>query len=78
MIPNFLMQKMVENQLKSLPADKKEKIISLIDNNPDFFKEMAEDIQKELASGKNRMAAAMAVAQKNEQRLKELLEKSEN
>ncbi|HPR91212.1 MAG TPA: hypothetical protein PK547_00520 [Candidatus Paceibacterota bacterium] len=69
---------MVENQLKSLPADKKEKIISLIDNNPDFFKEMAEDIQKELASGKNRMAAAMAVAQKNEQRLKELLEKSEN
>jgi len=72
------MQKMVENQLKSLPADKKEKIISLIDNNPDFFKEMAEDIQKELASGKNRMAAAMAVAQKNEQRLKELLEKSEN
>lgn len=69
---------MVENQLKSLPADKKEKIISLIDNNPDFFKEMAEDIQKELASGKDRMAAAMAVAQKNEQRLKELLEKSEN
>lgn len=78
MIPNFLMQKMVENQLKSLPPEKREKIISLISNNPEFFTQMAEDIQKELANGKDKMAAAMAVAQKNEQRLKELLEKSEN
>lgn len=73
MIPNFLMQKMVENQLKTLPPEQKEKIISLINSNPEFFKEMAEDIQKELSSGKDKMAAAMVVAQKNEQRLKELL-----
>lgn len=78
MIPNFLMQKMVENQLKSLPPEQREKIISLISNNPEFFKEMAEDIQKELSGGKDKMAAAMAVAQRNEQRLKELLEKSGN
>lgn len=78
MIPNFLMQKMVENQLKSLPPEQREKIVSLINNNPEFFKEMAEDIQQELSSGKDKMAAAIAVAQKNEQRLKELLEKSVN
>jgi len=64
MIPNFLMQKMVENQLKSLPPGKKEKIISLIDKNPEFFEGMAEDIQKELSNGKDKIAAAMAVAQK--------------
>ena len=76
MIPNFLMQKMVENQLKTLPPEQKEKIISLISSSPDFFNEMADDLQKELASGKDKMAAAMTVAQKNEQRLKELLEKN--
>ncbi|MFZ2414708.1 MAG: hypothetical protein WAW33_01775 [Minisyncoccia bacterium] len=67
---------MVETQLKSLPEGQRGKMINLIHNNPDFFKEMAEDLQKELASGKDNMAAAMMVARKNEARLKELLEKN--
>jgi mRNA-degrading endonuclease RelE of RelBE toxin-antitoxin system len=76
MLPNFLMQKMVETQLKSLPEGQREKMVNLIHNNPDFFKEMAEDLQKELASGKDNMTAAMIVARKNEARLKVLLEKN--
>lgn len=63
------MKKMMERQLSSLPPDQKEKIIQAFTNNPEFFARVAEDIEKEVRAGKDRMAAAQEVLLKNQQEL---------
>lgn len=63
---------MLESQLKNVPEEQKQKIFKAVGENPDFFKTLAEEIKKEMASGKNQMAAAMAVIEKNKEKLSEL------
>lgn len=61
---NFMMKKMLERQLKSAPAEQREMIMSLLENNPELFEKIAKEMQDEMKSGKNQMAAAMKVMPK--------------
>lgn len=64
---------MLESQLKNVPAEQKEKIMKAISDNPEFFAKLAEDVKKEMDSGKNQMSAVMAVLPKYQDELKKLM-----
>ncbi len=64
---------MLESQLKNVPAEQKEKIMKAISENPEFFTKLAEDVKKEMDSGKDQMAAVMAVLPRYQDELRKMM-----
>ncbi len=58
------LEKMLEKQLGQLPPAQKEMVMNAINENPDFFKKIAEEIKQLEKEGKNQMAASMEVMRK--------------
>ncbi len=73
MFKDFFIKKMLESQMKNIPAEQREKIIKAISDNPEFFTKLAEEIKKEMDSGKNQMAAIMAVLPKYQDELRKMM-----
>lgn len=72
-IKNFFMKKMLESKMKDVPKGEQEKILSLIEKNPELFQKMAEEIQEEMKKGTGQMEAAIKIAQKYQDDLKGLI-----
>jgi DNA-directed RNA polymerase subunit F len=73
MFQNFFIKKMLESQLKNVSKEQQEKIMKAISDNPEFFTKLAEDVKKEMDSGKNQMAAIMSVLPKYQDELKRIM-----
>jgi len=73
MFKNFLMKKMLQSKLKDVPEEQQDKILEVIQKNPEFFKKIAEEIQAEMKTGKDQMAASMAVMQRHQGELKGMM-----
>lgn len=73
MIKNFLVRKLIESKMKDVPADQREMIIGLVEKNPDLFQTIAKEVESEIASGKDQMAATMAVMQRHQTELQALM-----
>jgi len=58
------MEKMLEKQLGQLPPAQREMVMKAVQENPDFFKKIADEIKAEEKSGKSQMAASMSVMRK--------------
>lgn len=72
-VKDFFMRKMLEKQLKDLPADQRDKMIEVITNNPEFFQKIAEEIKAAQAKGKDQMAATMEVMRKHQAELQKIM-----
>ncbi len=69
------MKMMLQQQLKNLPTDVQEKIMTAFTNNPDFFKKIAEEIQAKVKAGQSQMSAAQQVMLAHKRELQEMLQK---
>lgn len=58
------MEKMLEKQLGQLPPAQREMVMKAVQDNPDFFKKIADEIKAEEKAGKSQMAASMSVMRK--------------
>jgi hypothetical protein len=72
---NFLMKQMLKRQMKNVPEEEQEKIFSMIEKNPDFFTQIANDIQEKMKTGKSQMDATMEVMKANEEKMREVMGK---
>lgn len=64
-LKNFALKKVLETQMKNVPADQKEMIMEMLEKDPSLFEKIAKEIQAELKSnGNNQMAAATKVLPK--------------
>lgn len=64
-IKNYAIKKVVQSQMKNVPADQQEMIMSMLEKDPAMFEKIAKEMQVELkANGNNQMAAAMKVLPK--------------
>lgn len=72
-LKNFLMRKMVQSKMKDVPPDQQEKILAMIEKNPDFFQKIALEVQEKMKQGKDQMAATMEVMSKYQDDLKGML-----
>lgn len=70
---NFVLKKMMKSQLKNLPADQQEKIMTAFEKDPKFFQDMAKQIQEKVKNGADQQNAAMQVMMENQKRLQELM-----
>ncbi len=58
-------KKVLQSQMKGVPADQQQMIMELVEKDPKLFEKIAKEMQEELKSnGNNQMAAAMKVLPK--------------
>lgn len=72
MLKQFLLKKMVQSQLKSVPEEMRPMVMNLVEKHPDLLMKLAEDFQAEMKTGKSQQDAFMAVAAKHQEELKKL------
>lgn len=58
------MKKMMASQLKGVPEAQQEKILDMIEKNPDFFQKIAKEVQDMVKQGRDQQAATMEVMRK--------------
>ncbi len=73
MFGNFLMKAMLKKQLKGVPESEQNRIIGLIEKNPDFFKKIAEETQEKVKGGMSQQDAVSNVMQKHQEEFKKVM-----
>ena len=71
---DFLTKQLLKRQLKDVPKDQQEKIMTLVQKDPAFFKVIGDKIQEEVKKGKGHMEATMSVMKEHRARLAELMQ----
>ena len=72
-VKDFFMKKMLEKQMKDLPADQREQMIAVISENPEFFQKIAKEIKQMQKEGRDQMAATMEVMRKHQGELQKIM-----
>ena len=72
---NFFTRALIKRQMKGMPEAEVDKVLTLVEKHPEFFKKMVEAIQQKMKTGISQEDAAKEFAQENAKELKELLGK---
>lgn len=73
---NFFTKALIKRQLKGkIPEGEMDAMITMIEKNPDYFKQMAMSIEAKIKSGMSQEQAAMEVMQNDKVKLQEMLGK---
>ena len=73
MFKDFLMRKMLAAKLKGVPKEEQEKLINMIQKNPELFKKIAEEIQAKINGGMDQMTASMEVMKLHQDEIRKLM-----
>jgi hypothetical protein len=68
-----LLKRMLATQLKDVPEPEREKIITVIEKNPQLFQTLAQKVQKKMKAGVEQRTALMEVMREHENELKDLM-----
>ncbi len=71
---NFLMKQMLKRQMKGVPEAEQERIISLVESNPEFFENIAKEVEVLTKQGRDQMSATMEVMRKNQGQLQKIMQ----
>lgn len=72
---NFLMKQMLKKQMKGVPEAEQQKVFEAIEKNPDFFMNIAKEIEEKMKTGKSQMDASMEVMMSHQEKLREIMGK---
>ena len=70
---NFLMKQMLKRQMKGVPEAEQERIIGLVESNPEFFEGIAKEIEALQKQGRDQMSASMEVMRKHQGELQKIM-----
>ena len=70
---NFVLKKMMKQQLKNLPPAQAEKIMVAFEKDPKFFEQIAKEIKEKTKNGANQQNASMQVMMKHKAKLQDLM-----
>ncbi|XKT75045.1 MAG: hypothetical protein ACJKSS_02660 [Patescibacteria group bacterium UBA2103] len=74
MLKNFFTRQLLKHQMKNVPQDQQEKMIAMIEKNPDLFKKIGEEIDHRVKKGgEDQMKASIEVMKKYQAELQELM-----
>jgi proteasome lid subunit RPN8/RPN11 len=66
-------EKMLEKQMGNLPEEQKQALMGMMEDNPEFFEDIAKEIEREVKSGKSQMAASMSVMRKHQAKMQQMM-----
>ena len=70
---SFLLKQALKAKMKDVPEAEREKMLTLMEKNPDFFKKIGEEVQKRVKNGQSEMAATMVVMREHQAELQKLM-----
>ena len=70
---NFMMKQALKAKMKDVPEAEREKLLGIMEKNPDFFKKIGEEVQKRVKSGQSEMAATMVVMREHQAELQKIM-----
>ncbi len=73
MFKNFLLRQALKAKMKDVPEAERERMLALMEKNPEFFKKIGEEVQKRTKAGQSEMAATMVVMRQHQAELQRLL-----
>lgn len=74
MFKKFLMKQMMKSQLKGVPEAEQERILDMVERNPEFFERLASEIQEASKSGRDQKQVAIEVMMKHKDELSRLMQ----
>jgi uncharacterized protein YneF (UPF0154 family) len=74
-IGDFFFKQLLKSKMKDIPPAEQEKILSVLEKNPDFFKNIAEKVQSKMKNGKDQTAAMMETISEHKEELQKVLGK---
>ncbi len=74
MIKDFFMKRLLKSQMKGVPEAEQERIIALVEKNPELFQKIAAEMQEKMKGGMDQMSAAMEVMKGHEQEIKKVMQ----
>lgn len=66
---------MLKKQMKGVPEAEQKKVFEAIEKNPDFFMNIAKEIEEKMKTGKSQMDASMEVMMSHQEKLREIMGK---
>ena len=73
MFKQMMLKAMLAKQLKGMPKEAQDKMISAVTKNPQLFADIAESAKKKMAAGKSQMDATMEAVRERQAELQKLL-----
>jgi NADH dehydrogenase FAD-containing subunit len=67
------MKQMIKRQVKDMPAEQQEMIMTLVENNPDLLKTISTEIQAKIKKGIDQQSAMMQVMMDHKDELQQTL-----
>lgn len=67
-------QKIIEKKLKDVPPEQREMIMTMIEKDPEFFKNLSKEIKAEIKSGKDEQMASMMVMMRHKDKIQKLMQ----
>lgn len=74
-LQNFLMKQMLKKQMKGVPEAEQQKVFAAIEANPDFFMNIAKEIEAKVKNGMDQHKASMEVMMAHQDKLREIMGK---
>lgn len=72
-IKDFFLKQMLKRKMKDVPKDQQEKLMGVMEQNPDFFKKVGEEVQKRVKNGESEMAATLSVMRQHQAELQKIM-----
>jgi len=70
---NFMLKMALKAKMKNVPEAERERMLALMEKNPEFFKKIGEKVQKRVKAGQSETAATMVVMREHQSELQKLL-----
>jgi hypothetical protein len=73
MLKNFFTRQLMKHQMKDVPKEQQDKMIEMVQKNPDLFKKIGEEIDHRVKKGgEDQMKASIEVMKKYREELQKL------
>ena len=59
--------------MKDVPEAERERMLALIENHPEFFEKIGDEVKKRMKAGQSEMAATMVVMREHQAELQKLM-----
>ncbi len=74
-IKDFFLKQMLKHKMKNVPKDQQEILLHAMEENPDFFKMVGEEVQKRVKNGESEMTATLSVMRQHQAELQKIMMK---
>ena len=70
---NMVAKQMLKAQMKGVPQEQQDRILAALDKDPEFFENIAKEIEQKIKEGKDKTSASMEVMRKHQDELRRLM-----